>query len=148
MRKYIGQLAVVCAAVGLALAPGAAMATSSKYPVPPVKGGSTSSKSGATKAASTLQKTSGKTLASKGLKVSVKFAAAGTITITVKGGGKTIGTGSATASKAATKTVTVKFNTAGKTFLKTGAGKNVTVTSVFKPKTGASSTSTSTVKLG
>jgi hypothetical protein len=147
MRKYIGQLAVVCAVVGLALAPGAAMAKP-KYPVPPVKGGSTSTKAAAKGAASSLQKTTGKTLASKGLKVKVKFTSAGTITITVKGGGKTIGTGSATDSKAGTKTVAVKFNSAGKTFLKTGAGKKVTVTVVFKPKTGASSTSTSTVKLG
>jgi hypothetical protein len=148
MHKYTGRLTVVCAAVGLALAPGAAMAKKPKYPIPPVKGGTTSTKSAATTAATSLQKTTGKTLASKGLKVKVTFTSAGKITITVKGGGKTIGSGSATDSKAGTKTVDVKFSAAGKTFLKTGAGKKVTVTVTFKPTTGKSSTSTSTVKLG
>jgi hypothetical protein len=133
MHKYTGRLTVVCAAVGLALAPGAAMAKKPKYPIPPVKGGTTSTKSAATTAATSLQKTTGKTLASKGLKVKVTFTSAGKITITVKGGGKTIN---------------VKFSAAGKTFLKTGAGKKVTVTVTFKPTTGKSSTSTSTVKLG
>jgi hypothetical protein len=147
MHKYTGRLTVVCAAVGLALAPGAAVAKP-KYPVPPVKGGTTATKTAAKGAASGLQKTTGKTLASKGLKVKVTFTSAGKITITVKGGGKTIGTGSATDTKAGTKTIAVTFSAAGKTFLKTGAGKKVTVTVTFKPTTGKSSTSSSTVKLG
>jgi hypothetical protein len=150
MRNHIGRLAALCAAGALLVAPGAAMAKAApKYPVPkPTGKGPTKN---ATKAAATgLQKTSVKSLAAKGLKVNVSFSAAGTITITVKNGKTTIGTGTAKSKKAGKGTITVKFNAAGQKFLKTGAGKKVSVTTVFKPsaKGGKSSTSTATVKVG
>jgi hypothetical protein len=129
----------------LALAPGSALAAASttKYPVPKVSGGSGSTKSSAKSAGKGLQKTSPSTLLKKGLPVKVHFTAAGTITVTVSGPGTT-GTGKATLKKAGDATVKVKFSKVGK------SGSKVTITVSFKPtsKTGKASTSKTTVTLG
>jgi hypothetical protein len=118
-----------------------ATAFGARYPVPKVKGGSTT-RSATKKVAKAVQNTTEKKLA-KGLKVKVHFPAAGTITVTVKGPG-TSGTGQATSSKAGTKTIDVTFSKLG------AAGSTVTVTVSYKPsgKKGKASTSTSSVKLG
>ncbi len=144
MGKHTRWITTSCVAATLAIAaPGAAVAGASKYPVPKTSGGTGATKSAAKKAATAVQKTSAKTLKSKGLSVKVHFTAAGKITVTVKGTG-TAGTGSATSKKAGNATVKVKFSKVGK------SGSKVTVTVAFKPsaKGGKSSTTKSTVALG
>jgi hypothetical protein len=151
MRKHIAKLATVCMVAVLAIS-GMALASGYPTPKPVTSGGSKAGKKQAAQATKSagkqLENKTGATLAANGLTVKVHFPSAGKITITIKGGGKTIGSGQATDKHAGNKTVKVTFNTAGKKFLKTGAGKQVTVTSVFKPKKGKNSTSTATVTLG
>ncbi len=142
MGKYIAKLVTICAVATLAIAPAAGA-----YKVPTPKKGSATTKKTTTKTAKQLQSKTGKNIA-KGLTISVKFPSAGKITITIKGGGKTLGTGKASSSKAGTKKVKIKFTSAGKKFLENHAGSKVSVTTTFKPKKGKSSTSTVSVKLG
>jgi hypothetical protein len=143
MGNHKNWLAAACAVGALVLAPGLALAAGSAYPVPKVTGGTGSTKAPAKSAGTAIQKTSQKTLASKGISIKVHFTAAGTITVTVAGPG-TSGKGSATAKKAGNATVKVKFSKVGK------AGSKVTVIVTFKPasKKGKSATSKTTVTLG
>lgn len=142
MGKHIARLSMLCVVGAIALAPAA-----EAYKVPPITGGSKTSQKSTKSVAKGLQSKTGKKLA-KGLTVEVHFPAAGTMSCTVKGGGKKIGSGKASATKAGGKKLKITFTGSGKSFLKTGAGKNVTVSCTFKPTSGKSSTSSVTVKLG
>jgi hypothetical protein len=143
--KNIAMLGAISALLALALIPAAAFG--SKYPIPKPSGGNTSTKGAASKIGSALESKTGKAL-SKGVSISVKFPAAGTMVCTVNGGGKTIGSGKATSKKAGSKNLKLTFTSAGKKFLTSNAGKKVKVICTFTPKKGKSQTSTTSVKLG
>jgi DNA-binding beta-propeller fold protein YncE len=68
-----------------------------------------------------------------GTRVSVRAPGAGTFRATVKGGGRTLATGSVTAKKAGTVRLTLKFTKAGKALLKRRAVRG-TLTVSFTPK--------------
>jgi hypothetical protein len=145
MGKHIAKLGTICALGAFAIAPATAIA--GNYPVPKVSG-SGSTKSSTKKAGQTIQKTKASTLANKGLTISVHFSKAGKITGTLTGGGKTLGTGSVSATKAGTKTLHITFSSAGKAWISSHAGSDVTLTLKFKPTKGKAQSSSTTVKLG
>jgi hypothetical protein len=147
MGKHIAKLGTICAVGALAFAPAAAIAKSS-YPVPKVSGTGTT-KGSTKKAGQQIQHTTGTKLAAKGdLSIKVHFPKAGKMTGKLVGGGKTLGTGSVSATKAGDKTLKIVFNSFGKTWLASHAGSKVTLTITFKPKKGKTQTSSTTVKLG
>ena len=143
MGKHIARLSMLCVTAAIVFA-----SSAGAYTVPKPSGGNGSSK-GPTKAvAKQLQNKTGGKLAASGIRLKVHFPKAGRISCGVTGGGGQIGAGTRTAKKRTFKFLKIVFTSTGKTFLKTGAGKTVTVTCDFKPVTGKSSHSSVTVKLG
>jgi hypothetical protein len=150
--RFAAAMVVLC----LALAP-----TALAYSVPgkpgtpggkPTKptGGGKATKSGAGKIGTAAAGYTGSELAQKGkISVSIKVKKAGTLSGTMKAGTTLLGKGSAKATKAGKVDLTITFSSSGKSYLNKHNGKaiDVTISVTFKPKSGASTTSISTVVL-
>lgn len=153
-RRIASKLTVATAAVALATAP---VAAAYVIPGPPgtpggpptsAQHGSGTSKGATSKVGDAVAGFTAGELASKGsFDVKVHFPKAGKIGCSVKADGTKLGSGSAKATKAESKTLTLTFSSSGVSFLSSHNGQAVTMTvsCKFTPKSGSSSTSSSTV---